>query len=91
MMNLSTQSAAEAMLKSGKNYTASILGKELGVSAKQASGLLYNIRTTNKYKTSETPLPNRTVKVLAIKGRKRAMEDLWEIALRPVKIINKLG
>lgn len=84
MKMISTEQAAEVMLESGKYYTAATLGKELDISAKQATGLLYNIRTANKYATLETPLPNRTVKVVAIKGRKKSITELWAIALNPV-------
>lgn len=80
-MIISTIDAAEFMLKSNSYFTAGELGKELGITAKKASGLLYNIRTGNKYNTLETPLPNRTVKLLSNSGRKTNMNDLWRTAL----------
>jgi hypothetical protein len=49
----------------------------MGISAKEASGLLFNIRVGKKYKTVETCLPNRKVKVCSILGRKTNSNELW--------------
>jgi N-acetyl-beta-hexosaminidase len=87
MCLISTPEAAEVMLKSGSYFTAAILGKKLSITAKDASGLLYNIRTAMKYDTIETELPNRTVKVVAISGRKVNKNDLWRLALGIVKTV----
>tara|TARA_R110000737_G_scaffold201794_1_gene221060 strand:+ start:543 stop:809 length:267 start_codon:yes stop_codon:yes gene_type:complete len=48
MTQTSTLDAAEFMLKAGQWYTSATLGEALGVSAKTATGLIYNIRTTTK-------------------------------------------
>ena len=81
MATISTCEAAEVMLKSGSYYTAATLGKELDITAKEATGLLYNIRTGKKYETLVTALPKRTVKVVSIAGRKINNADLWRVAL----------
>lgn len=81
MCLIGTGEAAEAMLKSGGYFTAATLGEKLGITAKEASGLLYNIRVGKKYETLETELPNRTVKVVSISGRKVNKSDLWRLAL----------
>lgn len=81
MCIVSTIDAAEVMLKSGSYFTARTLGEKLSVSAKDASGLLYNIRKGGKYESLETELPNRKVKVVSISGRKINENDLWRIAL----------
>jgi hypothetical protein len=78
---ISTSEAAEIMLKSGCYFTSATLGEKLGITAKAATGLLYNIRTTKKYETLETSLPNRTVKIVLISGRKINKNDLWRVAL----------
>lgn len=80
MCLITTGEAAEAMLESGGYFTAATLGERLGITAKEASGLLYNIRKGLKYETLETELPNRKVKVVDISGRK-AKKDLWRLAL----------
>lgn len=76
-----TQEAAEEMLKSGEFHTSATLAQLLNTTAKKASGFLYNIRTMNKYETKTTDLPNRTVKVIAIAGRKKDLTHLWSLAL----------
>ena len=81
MALISTSEAAEIMLKNGGYFTAATLGKKLNITAKEATGLLYNIRVGKKYDTLETDLPNRTIKVLAISGRKVSESDLWRLAL----------
>lgn len=81
MCIVSTMEAAEFMLKSGDFFTAGTLGEKLGITAKDATGLLYNIRNGKKYDTLETALPNRTVKVVLISGRKVNEKDLWRLAL----------
>ncbi|TMS80568.1 hypothetical protein CWB65_14685 [Pseudoalteromonas sp. S554] len=78
---MTTSEAAEIMLESGGCFTAATLGYKLNISAKEASGLLYNIRTGKKYVTVETDLPNRTVKVVSISGRKVSENNLWRVAL----------
>lgn len=80
MCLISTGEAAEVMLNSGGYFTAATLGQELSITAKEASGLLYNIRVGKKYETLETAMPNRTVKVVDIAGRKKK-SDLWRLAL----------
>ncbi|MDC3192382.1 hypothetical protein NQU96_21885 [Pseudoalteromonas elyakovii] len=88
----STEKAAELMLETGEFYTAQSLGKALSISANKASALLYNIRTTNKYKTVDTGVPNRTVKVVSIYGRKPSMRSLQNQALlfaRPPMLANE--
>jgi len=81
MALISTSEAAEIMLKSGSYFTASTLGERLGITAREASGLLYNIRVGKKYETLETELPNRRVKLVSISGRKVNNNDLWRLAL----------
>jgi hypothetical protein len=80
MASYTTGEAAEVMIESGGYFTATTLGEKLGITAKEASGLLYNIRVGKKYETLETALPNRKVKVMDISGRK-AKKDLWRLAL----------
>lgn len=81
-MNIvSTEEAAETMLKTQYFYNAALLGKKLGITAKKASGLLFNIRQGKKYETLETSLPNRTVKIISICGRRTNQNDLWRLAL----------
>ena len=75
-----TYQAAEAMLGNGW-YSSARLGRDLGISAKVASGILYNIRHGSRYQVRETALPNRLVMVVAIDGRKARNADLWRIAL----------
>lgn len=72
--------AAESMLGNGW-FTASRLGKSLGISAREASGLLYNIRNSSKYKVKTTGLPNRKVMVLSINGRTASSNNLWNAAI----------
>lgn len=81
MALITTSEAAEIMLESGGCFTAATLGHKLNISAKEASGLLYNIRTGKKYVTVDTSLPNRTVKVISISGRKVSENNLWRLAL----------
>ncbi len=81
MKSVSTTAAAEHMLTTGKPYTAALLAAELGISTHQASGKLYNIRTSSKYSTVATELPNRTVKLTAIKGRKQSLNSLMKLAI----------
>lgn len=76
-----TSEAAEHMLKTGEYYTAAKLGNEINASAKEASGLLYNIRESKKYVTQCTPVPGRKVKVVSINGRQSSKVDLWRLAL----------
>ena len=80
MATFTTGEAAEVMLESGGYFTSATLGEKLGITAKEATGLLYNIRNGLKYETLETELPNRAVKVVDISGRK-AKKDLWRLAL----------
>tara|TARA_Y100001001_G_scaffold59284_2_gene56124 strand:- start:5293 stop:5535 length:243 start_codon:yes stop_codon:yes gene_type:complete len=75
-----TENAAEVMMRTGEWYTAAKLGRELGVHAMKASGLIYNIRHSSKYKVEETSMPGRKVKVLDISGRVRN-NDLWRKAV----------
>jgi|GEM_PF-1144518 len=92
MASFSTGEAAEVMLESGSYFTAATLGEKLGVTAKEASGLLYNIRSGLKYETIETELPNRKVKVVDVSGRK-IKGSLWRLALglpSNRKLTNKL-
>ena len=84
-MNL-TLIAAEAMLGNGW-YTAASLGAEIGLSAKRASGLLFNIRSSKKYQVEVTDLPNRQVKVIAIDGRTKRNFDLWRTAIFGCKAV----
>lgn len=76
-----TKEAAELMLKTGKYFSAATLGESLGITAKKASGLIYNIRMSKLYETEETKLPNRLVKVVSIDGRKTCEQELWKLAL----------
>lgn len=75
-MTNQTYQAAEAMLGNGW-YSSARLGRELGLSAKVASGLLYNIRYSSRYQVRETALPNRLVMVITIDGRKIGLVSLW--------------
>lgn len=85
---VTTLEAAEIMLKSGQFYTASSLGKALGLPAYKASGLLYNIRHADKYQTIETAKPNRQVKVIDIEGRTK-IANLWAMALGTNQHLNR--
>ncbi|MEC4729105.1 hypothetical protein HWQ46_26740 [Shewanella sp. D64] len=80
MSNL-TQDTAEHMLTTGKKYTAATLAMELGISTRQASAKLYNIRESRKYTTKQSSLPRRTVKVISISGRKLPASQLWALAI----------
>ena len=80
MCKLSTNEAAELMLQSGGFFTAESLGEKVGMEAKKTTGLLYNIRTSNKYEVIETSLPNRKIKVVSISGRKATNHELWRLA-----------
>ncbi len=62
----STKTVAKLMLEKGEFYTTQPLGKALLISENKASALLYNMRTSNKYKTVDAGVPNRTVKVVSI-------------------------
>ena len=79
-MTNQTYQAAETMLGNGW-YPSARLGHELGISARAASGLLYNIRHSARYQVRETALPNRLVMVTAIDGRKTCNAALWNTAL----------
>lgn len=81
MSLITTADAAEQMISDGQSHTAATLAQALGCAAKRASGFLYNIRTSKKYQTIESDLPNRTVKLVAINGRKVTCNDLWQLAL----------
>jgi hypothetical protein len=76
-----TNESAEHMLNSGSYYTAATLAAETGISAKEASGLLYNIRNSTKYRTEVTPLPGRQVKVTAIDDSENSQSKLWKLAI----------
>ena len=78
---MNTSDAAEKMLTTGSFYTAQTLGAEFGVSARVASGWLYNIRTCKKYGVIETPIPNRKVKVISINGKSKTLSQLQNLAL----------
>ena len=78
---MNTQSAAEKMLETGRFYTALELGQEFKESAKRASGWLFNIRSGARYKTIETELPNRKVKLISIDGRTMPLNKLQNTAL----------
>ena len=78
---MKTLSVAEHMLSTGQFYSASLLAKELGISAVEASGKLFNSRTSHKYSCIITPMPRRKVKVQAINGRKFTNSALWNLAL----------
>tara|TARA_R110002096_G_C14124992_1_gene681302 strand:- start:229 stop:507 length:279 start_codon:yes stop_codon:yes gene_type:complete len=73
---MNTLVAAGYMLQKAKYFTAAELGSELGVSARTASGYLYNIRTCQKYRKEITPLPHRKVKLIAISGWQN-IDHLW--------------
>lgn len=77
----STLAAAQLMLASGQFYSASLLAREMGISAIDASGKLANIRHSKKYQCEVTPLPGRTVRVIAIAGRATPPQALWQLVL----------
>lgn len=81
---ITTQSAAEHMLTTGRRYTAAKLGKELGISAELAAGKLYNIRTAKRYGCNVTPMPSRTVQVVSIDGRSRTRQQLVNAFLKGI-------
>jgi hypothetical protein len=81
MTELTTNEVAIHMLKSGKYYTAAELAKETGMTAKEASGKLCNIRKCVRYGTIETPLPNRKVKVRRVQGSEHINESIWRMAI----------
>ena len=76
-----TNEAAQHMLDSGTYYTAALLAAETSTSAKEASGLLCNIRNAKKYQTEITPLPGRKVKVISISGNQKSQAKLWDLAI----------
>lgn len=78
---MNTYLVAEHMLSTGRHYTAAQLGAELGISAIEASAKLWNIRHSKKYQYECTNLPNRTIKVSAIKGRTMSKNVLWNLVL----------
>ena len=80
---MNTASAAEQMLSDGIEHTAASLARKLDCTAKTATGYLYNIRHGQKYQTVESELPNRTVKVVSINGRKITKDKLWQLVLGP--------
>ncbi|KPZ65514.1 hypothetical protein AN394_04209 [Pseudoalteromonas sp. P1-26] len=61
----STKTVTKLMLEKGEFYKTQSLGKALLISENK-SAFLYNMRTSNKYKTVDTGFPNRTVKVVSI-------------------------
>ena len=75
-----TRKAAEYMLGKGW-FTAGTLGAQLGVSAQEAAGYLFNIRHSNVYQTEVTPVPGRKVKLIAIDGRQTPQGLLWRTAI----------
>lgn len=77
----STRVAAELMLETGEFYSGKTLGQALSITAKKASALLFNIRTSKLYETVDTGLPNRKLKVIAISGRKTSIRQLQNEAL----------
>lgn len=81
MGKLTTAEVAEHMVKKGGFYTAQKLGRELGITAKNASGKLCNIRKCRRFITEETPLPNRTVKIKKIRDSEFIQESLWDLAI----------
>ncbi|WP_088213173.1 hypothetical protein [Shewanella sp. Shew256] len=86
---MNTYLVAEHMLSTGRHYTAAQLGAELGISAIEASAKLWNVRNSQKYQCECTNLPNRTVKVLAIKGRVNSKKALWDLVLFNKPIIKE--
>ncbi|QIR16577.1 hypothetical protein [Shewanella aestuarii] len=91
MTKLSTNAVAELMMKSDAFYTASSLGCLLNVSARTASGYLYNIRKSKKYQTIDTGLPNRQLKVIGIDGHTVVIAELWKKMLsQPFSKVSKL-
>jgi len=78
---MNTEKVAEHMLSTGKFYSASLLAAELGISAVEASGKLFNIRNSKKYKCQVTELPGRKIRVLQIGGRKISNAALWNLAI----------
>jgi hypothetical protein len=81
MAELTTNEVAIHMLRKGGFYTAARLAKETELTAKEASGKLHNIRKCGRYLTTETPLPNRTVKVRKVLGSEYTNESLWKLAI----------
>jgi len=61
------------------------LAAKMEITAMRASGLIYNIRHSKKYKVEETPLPNRKVKVVSIQGREHCNQSLLRMAIFGVK------
>jgi hypothetical protein len=86
MSTYSTSEVAEHMLTTGRRYTSSLLAKELGITSKQASGKLFNIRVSKKYTTVVTELPHRTIKLTAISGRQGSFSALIHLAIFGTKI-----
>ncbi len=80
-----TQEAAEIMHRDGGWHTAATLAAKMEITAMRASGLIYNIRHSKKYKVEETPLPNRKVKVVSIQGREHCNQSLLRMAIFGVK------
>nr|WP_136252923.1 hypothetical protein [Ningiella ruwaisensis] len=78
---MNTQSAYRLMHQTGRYYSASELAGEMGVTAKEASGYLYNIRNSKSLVCDVTPLPNRKVKVVKILKGEYARSDLWRLAI----------
>jgi len=76
---MNTREIAEHMLSTSNKYTAASLAAELEITARQASGKLFNIRTSKKYQTEQSKLPNRTVQVTAINGRKLTDSTMWKM------------
>ena len=82
--------AAMLMLRRGGWWTAGELAKAMGFNPRYASGVLLRLRNSQRYKTEETPLPGRKVKVVAIgeptkAGRKKIKPEPnpanWNAAL----------
>lgn len=71
-----TRKAAELMLGKGW-FTSATLGEAMGISAREASGLLFNIRNSSIYEIEETPLPGRKIKVVSVAGRSQSVSSLW--------------
>jgi hypothetical protein len=76
-----TNAAAEHMHNQGGFYTAAKRAGETNISAKEAIGLLYNIRQGNKYQNNVTDLPGREVKIIAINGNKQSKANLWYLSM----------
>ncbi|AYV11538.1 hypothetical protein [Shewanella sp. 10B] len=81
-MDYTTVKVAEHMITTGRYYSAALLGKELGMSAQQVSGKLYNIRTSCRYQCEVTALPNRLIKMLSINGRTSTRTQLVNAFLK---------